>query len=132
LEALQTIVSRLSTHESQEITPLKAETETAGSKPEGNLIRSPEESARLTPYVRILGGNISVEQIPDTRALVISFTHTDPMIAASVANGIASAFTNRAFQNKTESFTRTSEWLDNATRKLKAQTQQAEQELANY
>ncbi|HZS09417.1 MAG TPA: polysaccharide biosynthesis tyrosine autokinase [Blastocatellia bacterium] len=131
IEAVQTIASRLSPGESQVIAPLKAATETE-SRSEINLARTPEEKARLTPYVKILGSNIAVEQIPDTRALVISFSHTDPALAATVANGVADAFIQRAYLNKTENFTRTSDWLNESTRRLETQMQKAEQELANY
>ncbi|HVF91893.1 MAG TPA: polysaccharide biosynthesis tyrosine autokinase [Blastocatellia bacterium] len=94
--------------------------------------RSSEESARLAPFVEILEDNLSVQQIRDTRALQVSFTHTDPELAALVTNGIVRDFMQRSFENKTEKFTNTSEWLDRSTRELKAKVEQAEQALANY
>lgn len=115
--------------------------ETAGPKPgdpeptfpsDENLERSEADRVRLAPFVEILQKGLIVEQIPDTRALSVSFTHTDPAIARTVANGIARAFIERGYQDKTRRFTQTSEWLDGATRRLKAQVQQAEQALADY
>lgn len=94
--------------------------------------RSPEESERLSPYVGVLTGNLQVDPIKDTRAIRLTFTHTDPQIAAAVTNGIAGHFIERNFQTKTEKFTTASEWLDRTTRELKAKVQQAEQELATY
>ena len=131
-EAVQTITSRISSSSSQNETVPVRPRAVVDFRPEGDLERSPEESARLTPYVTILNRNIQIEQIPDTRALIISFTHTDPALAATVANGIAKDFIERAFQNKTEKYTKTSGWLDTSTRQLKAQVEKAENDLAAY
>ena len=93
---------------------------------------SASESERLDPYVDVLASNLSAEPLEDTRMLVISYTHTDPTIAASVANTIAEVFINSDFERKTENFTGASEWLTRTTRELEARVQQAEQELADY
>ena len=94
--------------------------------------RSREESARLAPFVRVIQGSLTVEPIEGTRALRISFTHTDPTIAALVANGLADRFKRYNFDTKTEKFTNTSDWLQRSTRELQGKVQKAEQELANY
>lgn len=101
-------------------------------EPSGLSERSKADSKRLGPYVGVLAGGLSVEPIRETRALRVSFTHTDPQIAAAVANGVAQDFIDRSFQSKTESVTSTSEWLDKKTRELEASVEKAEQELANY
>ncbi|MEN3335991.1 MAG: polysaccharide biosynthesis transport protein [Blastocatellia bacterium] len=94
--------------------------------------RSREESARLSPYVDVLAANLSTEPLADTRMLVISFTHTDPEIAADVVDNVAQVFIQRNFENKTESYTNTSNWLERSTRELKAKVEQAEIALADY
>jgi polysaccharide biosynthesis transport protein len=94
--------------------------------------RSRDESERLAPFVRIVQANLSVEPIEDTRALRISFTHTDPSITALVSNGLADRFRRYNFENKTEKFTNTSDWLQRSTRELQGKVQNAEQQLANY
>ncbi len=90
------------------------------------------ERKRLEPYIQTLVNNLSVESVRDTRLIKISFRHTDPDIAATVANGVASNFIEYNFQTKTDRFTNTSNWLEESTRKLKAQVEMAEQKLANY
>ncbi|HEU4389853.1 MAG TPA: polysaccharide biosynthesis tyrosine autokinase [Blastocatellia bacterium] len=90
------------------------------------------QRAKLSPYVGVLSGYVSVDQIPDTRALIISFTHTEPAVARDVANGVAETFISRSFETKTEKFTKTSEWLDTTTRKLQAKVEEAEKQLADY
>ncbi|MGA9774282.1 MAG: polysaccharide biosynthesis tyrosine autokinase [Blastocatellia bacterium] len=99
---------------------------------EDETARSPEETARLAPYVEALQANLTIEPLRETRALKVSFTHTDAPVVAAVVNGIARAFKQRNFQAKTERFTHTASWLDASTRELKAKVEQAEQSLANY
>jgi capsular exopolysaccharide synthesis family protein len=96
------------------------------------LPRSKEESERLAPFVGIVAGGLQAEQVKDTRTLRVTFTHTDPVIAAAVANGVAQDFIDKTFEGKTEKFTSASKWLDATTRELKAKVERAEQDLTDY
>jgi polysaccharide biosynthesis transport protein len=87
---------------------------------------------RLDPFIQTLINNLKVEPMRDTRLIRIAFTHTDPELAAEVANGVAKSFMEQSFESKTARFSSTSNWLDDSTAKLKAQMQQAEQKLATY
>ena len=98
----------------------------------GSGERSEEDSASLAPYVDVLESNLSAEPLPDTRMLVVSFSHTDPVVAATVANAASRVFINYSFENKTEKYRDASEWLNRSTRELEAKVQEAEQELASY
>ncbi len=93
---------------------------------------APDESARLEPYVELLGRYLYVEQIPETRALQVTYTHTDPLIAAAVANGAAQVLYKRSFEAKTSRFNKSADWLAETTRKLQTQVQESEQALADY
>src|SRR5262249_31532390 len=86
-------------------------------------IRSAEESARLAPYVSVLSGHLTAEPLEETRMLVISYSHTDPALASSIVNTVAQVFIDRSFQNSTEKFSKTSNWLDQMTRELKAKVE---------
>ena len=99
---------------------------------EETLPSAQAERKRLAPYIQTLLDNLSVEGMRDTRMIKISFRHTDPDIAATVANGIASNFIEYNFQTKTDRFTNASKWLEESTRKLKAQVEKAERKLADY
>jgi polysaccharide biosynthesis transport protein len=110
-------------------------------KPEGDHIladskqESPgnfEQNKPLEPYILALTNNLKVEPVKETRLIRISFTHTDPRIAASVANGVASSFLSHRFESKTKRYNDASVWLEGSTRKLKAQVEEAEQKTANY
>jgi capsular exopolysaccharide synthesis family protein len=93
---------------------------------------SEEERARLSPYISVLSANLMVSPIKDTRALEISFLHTNPHIASAVANSVAECFIERSFQKKTDRFNRTTAWLERMTRDLKNKVARTEQTLANY
>ena len=102
------------------------------SGPDAKLARSQAEHERLAPFVSMIAGGLQAEQVKDTRTLKVTFTHTDPVICAAVANGVAQDFVDQNFENKTERFTSASKWLDTTTRELKAKVEIAEQELTDY
>jgi polysaccharide biosynthesis transport protein len=106
-----------------------SESLTADDKP---LSDDQAERKRLEPYIQTMLSNLSVEGYPYTRLIKISFRHTDPEIAAAVANGVADNFIAFNFEAKTERFISSSNWLDQSTRKLRSQVEQAEQKLADY
>jgi capsular exopolysaccharide synthesis family protein len=127
LESIKTIAGRFRSQEKWTPPPVQ-ETSAGASSTE----RTREESAHLAPYVDVLMGSLSAEPLPDTRMLVISFTHTDPRLAADIVDNIAQVFMKRSFETKTEKYSSTSEWLDRSTRELQAKVQVAEKELADY
>src|SRR5215510_12031155 len=93
---------------------------------------SHEDVERLTPYIARLDGSLYVSQVEETRAIQISFTHTDPAAAAKIANGVAQVFVDESFANKTAKTSSSATWLDRTTRQLKAQMEEAERNLADY
>lgn len=107
-----------------------AEITTAG--PGGLEDAEEREKKQRERCIGMLEGSLGVEPVKETRALRISFTHTDPKIAAEVTNAVANNFLERNFENKTEKFRGAAKWLDESTRKLKAKVEQADQALANY
>jgi capsular exopolysaccharide synthesis family protein len=102
------------------------------SGPSDKQARAQEEHERLGPYVSMVAHSLQADQVKDTRTLRVTFTHTDPVITAAVANGVAQDFINQNFENKTERFTNASKWLETTTRELKARVERAEQDLADY
>jgi capsular exopolysaccharide synthesis family protein len=90
------------------------------------------ENAQMDHYVSILESGMIIEHIKDTQAMRISFRHTDPSIAATVANGLAESFVQRNYQDKTQNFDKASDFLDRSTRDLKAKVQSAEKAMLDY
>lgn len=112
----------------------KEQTDQPKVEPEIPLIGSSteEEERRIATCIGVLNSNLTVEPVPDTRALSISFTHTDPRISAQVANAVTRSFLERNFENKTEKFRGAAKWLDESARRLKAKVEESEQALATY
>lgn len=100
--------------------------------PDNSNIGELEETLKLKPFVEYLKDNTSVEPIKNTRALKISFTNEDPVLAATVSKSIADVFTRRTFSSQTERFRNSADWLDRSTRELKAKVQESEENLAGY
>ena len=129
-QAIRAIGGKAGAGEQEEMKPTAVETPMPGLG--RNVARSQQESDRLAPYVGAISSAIQAEQVKNTRTLKVSYTHTDPAIAAAVANGVAQAFIDQSFENKTEKFTKASDWLDTTTRELKTKVEQSEQRLADY
>jgi len=127
-EALRTMGSKVHGGDSSDPRLVSVNPSVTGS----SVDRSEEESVRLTPFVDVLAANLSAEPVPDTRMLMVSFSHTDPVVAATVANAVSRVFINYSFENKTEKFRDASEWLTRSTRELESRVQEAQQELASY
>jgi polysaccharide biosynthesis transport protein len=129
-QAVQAMGSGAGEGEQEEAKPTVVETPLPGLG--RNIARSQQESERLAPYVGAISSAIQAEQVKNTRTLKVSYTHTNPVIAAAIANGVAQAFIEQSFENKTEKYTKASDWLDTTTRELKTKVEQAEQRLADY
>jgi polysaccharide biosynthesis transport protein len=130
LEAVQAIISRATFQKDDDAAPA-ALGSLMPSAVSGHT-RTKEESERLAPFVSVVAGGLNAEQVKDTRTLRVNYTHTDPVIAAAVANGVAQDFIDRTFEGKTEKFTSASKWLDTTTRELQARVERSEQALADY
>src|SRR5689334_8134576 len=94
--------------------------------------RTAEEKKRIESCIAKLNAGVTVEPVKETRALRISFSHTDPEMAALVTNSLAENFLSRNFESKTQKFTDAAKWLNDSTNRLKAKVQEAEEKLAAY
>jgi polysaccharide biosynthesis transport protein len=90
------------------------------------------DADKLEPFASKIDRDLMVDLVRDTRAIKISYTHTNPEVAAAVANGVAKSFMDLSFNTQTQQFTNTSDWLKTSTRELLANVEKAEQDLANY
>ncbi|MFY9609935.1 MAG: polysaccharide biosynthesis tyrosine autokinase [Blastocatellia bacterium] len=132
-EALRTMGARVGLKEqnSKEASEADPKIITA-STPDDESLRTKEEKQRIERCIATLEAGLMVEPVKETRALRISFTHTNPELAADLTNSVAQDFLERNFENKTEKFTNAARWLADSTNKLKAQVQRSEEALAQY
>lgn len=127
-EAIQTIFSRVRSGATTAAEPVSAE----APQVEVSFDRTAAETARLSPYVDVLSAHLTAAPIEETRMLGISYQHTDPLLAAQIANTIAKAFIQRSFKTKNQRGNAASDWLSARTRELKAKLEQAEEKLAEF
>jgi capsular exopolysaccharide synthesis family protein len=98
-----------------------------------------EEAARLDRYVSSIQGGLKVEPvkeerlaITDTRLISIKFTHPNPVVAAKVVNAIAETFVLSNLEQKTESTSSTSTFLQRRVAELQNQIHNDQERLLNY
>lgn len=132
IEAVKTLVGKLRGGGGSESSRSSADGD-RGAKP--GAVEWPSSSGddeQLASLAAVLANNLTIDQLPEARVLTVSYRHTDPHLAAAVANGVAETFIERNFQGKTQKYDKASKWLDRTTRELKAKVEQAEQALADY
>ncbi|MBS1810013.1 MAG: polysaccharide biosynthesis tyrosine autokinase [Acidobacteria bacterium] len=93
---------------------------------------SGEAQLALDKQIQFVKDNMSVTRTRESRLVNIQVTHTDPVLATAIANGLAKNFRDSNFEDKTNKFTHTSEWLTRTMQEMKAKVEQAERELADY
>jgi polysaccharide biosynthesis transport protein len=89
----------------------------------------PENAAALLGAFR---GGLSVQIIPNSRLVQISYTHADPRIATETVNALVRTFIEENFRTKYESVTQTSEWLSTELADLQLKVQTSEEKLVRY
>jgi succinoglycan biosynthesis transport protein ExoP len=97
------------------------------------------EAKRLAPYVGAILGGLKVEPVKETRGLYketrlidISFTHSDPEVAAKIVNAIAETYVFSNLEKKGETNTSTGEFLQKRIAELQQQIRTDEEKLVNY
>ncbi len=77
-------------------------------------------------------GGLSVQLIPNSRLVQISYTHPDPRLATEIANALVRTFVEENFRTKYESVTQTSVWLSTELADLQMKVQTSEEKLVRY
>ncbi|MBC8029389.1 MAG: polysaccharide biosynthesis tyrosine autokinase [Pyrinomonadaceae bacterium] len=97
------------------------------------------EAKRLQPYVGAILGGLKVDPVKETRGLYketrlidISYTHTDPEVAAKVVNAIAETYVFNNLERKTETNTNTGTVLQKRIAELQQTIRTDEERLVNY
>ncbi|MGH9928515.1 MAG: GumC family protein [Pyrinomonadaceae bacterium] len=114
---------------------LQLRTTVAAATPGEDLV----EAKRLAPYVAEILGGLKVEPVKETRGLYketrlidITFTHTDPEVAAKVVNAIAKTYVFNNLEKKGEANTTTGEFLEKRIADLQQKVRTDEEKLVNY
>jgi succinoglycan biosynthesis transport protein ExoP len=84
--------------------------------------------------VQLIGSfnrRLTVEQIPKTRMLSVSFQDSDPQLAAQVATRVVNGYLEYNFREKDEAIRR-SGWMEQQVESLKADVEQSQQAVVSY
>ena len=93
---------------------------------------SPEDIERLAPHVGMLQGMLNIVQVKKTRLIDVTATHTNPAVAAKVANATADAFALWNLEVKTKTNSIAGTYLQKRIAELQAQIRNGEEQLVNY
>jgi len=77
-------------------------------------------------------GGLSVQLVPNSRLVQISFTHPDPRLATEIVNALVRTFTEENFKTKYEAVAQTSDWLSTELADLQMKVQTSEEKLVRY
>jgi succinoglycan biosynthesis transport protein ExoP len=94
-----------------------------------NMEPDPAKAAGLLGAFR---GGLSVQIIPNSRLVQISYTHPNPRLATEVVNALVRTFIEENFKTKYESVTQTSDWLSTELADLQQKVQTSEEKLVRY
>src|ERR1017187_5874701 len=90
------------------------------------------DPARAAGMLGAFRGGLSVQTIPNSRLVQISYTHPDPRLATEIVNALVRTFIEENFKTKYESVTQTSEWLSTELADLQLKVQTSEEKLVRY
>lgn len=77
-------------------------------------------------------GGLSVKRVPNSRLLDVTFSTTDPQLAAKAVNAHIANFIEQNFTSRYEATTQTSNWLARQLDDLKAKVERSEEARINY
>ncbi|MDT5269252.1 MAG: polysaccharide biosynthesis transport protein [Acidobacteriota bacterium] len=93
---------------------------------------TPEQEQKLEPYEDSLRDSLTVDALDRTNLVNIHFQHTDPQIAANVANTLATIFRENDIRAETSGSQKAEDVLANQVIDLQARIQANEAKRINY
>ncbi|HSZ64356.1 MAG TPA: polysaccharide biosynthesis tyrosine autokinase [Terriglobales bacterium] len=101
---------------------------------QANLVADPlqTDSTRTSALLGAFRGNLKVTLIPNTRIMEIHYSSTDPQLAASAVNTLASTYVEQNFKTKFESTMQASDWLSKQLVDLQMKVETSQEKLVRY
>ena len=101
---------------------------------QANLVADPlqSDSNRTTALLARFRGGLKVTLIPNTRVMEIHYSSTDPQLAASAVNTLASTYVEQNFKTKFESTMQASDWLSKQLVDLQMKVETSQEKLVRY
>jgi capsular exopolysaccharide synthesis family protein len=98
--------------------------------PTGQL-EAPDSDKRKVRLIGAFLSRLTVEQVPKTRMLAVTFQDPDPQVAAQVATGLVNGYLEYNFRQKDEAIRR-SGWMEQQMEVLKANVEKSEEAVVSY
>jgi capsular exopolysaccharide synthesis family protein len=99
------------------------------SLPDSSMQPDPTQAASL---LGAFHGGLSIQLIPSTRLILVSYTHPDPRFATEITNTLVKTFIEENFRTKYDSASQTSDWLNRELADLQLKVQTSEEKLVRY
>jgi succinoglycan biosynthesis transport protein ExoP len=90
------------------------------------------DPARIAGLLGAFRGGLTVQLIPNSRLVQISYKNPDPRLATEIVNGLVKTFIEENFKTKYESATQTSEWLSKELADLRLKVETSQEKLVRY
>lgn len=98
-----------------------------------------DHAAQLAPYVSAIKRNLDVDPVrdnrtatKDTRLIEVKYTHNDPAVVARVVNTLAETYVIQNLEQKVQSNSSVSDFLQKRVAELQSQIRIGEENLINY
>jgi capsular exopolysaccharide synthesis family protein len=89
-------------------------------------LREPTQPERAAAVLKKFKKNLSVESLSGTRLIAVSYSHSDPAMAAKIINQLLSDFIEYNFQVRYEATTKATDWLGRQLVDLKSQAERSQ------
>jgi polysaccharide biosynthesis transport protein len=90
---------------------------------------SPE---RRNGLLQSFSGALTVETIPRTQAVEITFRNANPKLAREIVNHLVTAYTQRTFMTRYNDTMKASDWLSGQLAQLKSEVQESQAKLSKF
>ncbi len=89
-------------------------------------------SQQIASMLSIFRSGLTVQVMPRTRVIEITYIHPDSQLAAEVTNALVKTFVEENFRTKYESTSQTADWLSRELSDLQLKVQASEEKLVRY
>jgi succinoglycan biosynthesis transport protein ExoP len=90
------------------------------------------DEASALPLLAPFQSGLSVELVPGTRIVEVSYSNHDPRLAAQIVNTLDNTFIEENIRTHYESVTHTSDWLSQELTELRSKVETSEEKLVHY
>ncbi len=111
-------------------------TEDTASKDDATKIDSADQASgpksREDEIVKVVGKNIAVRLVPDSRIVNVSYTSPNPVLAREIANAVSKAYFEKIMDMRVQSISYEVDWMSKKAEEERLKLEAAESELQRF